>query len=268
LSGLKVQTWRYKQKKKKPKAYENAWRKLKCGDGILIPGGFGNRGTEGKVMAAEYARKNQVPFLGICLGMQIMVIEYARNICGFRDANSSEFDVNTKHPVVMFMPEVNQAKMGGTMRVGGRVCKITKPSLAFHLYKSEEITERHRHRYEVCPCYAQQLEEAGLFFSGMDENGVRMEIAELPFSVHPFYFGCQFHPEFLSRPHQPSPPFVGFARAASGQRDWLELAEPIDACFEKLGTPMSSSSINDFHEAGEGHEKSIDFVRRNSNPQA
>jgi len=253
-------------KNKKLNVYESAWRKLKSADGILIPGGFGIRGIEGKVLAAEYARENKVPFLGICLGMQIMVIEYARNICGLRDANSSEFDKNTKHSVVMFMPEVNKAKMGGTMRVGGRICKITRPSLAYHLYKSDEITERHRHRYEVCPSYTQQLEEAGLVFSGRDENGVRMEIAELPISEHPFYFGCQFHPEFLSRPHKPSPVFTGFARAASGQRDRLELAGgSTESLSEKLGTPMeSSSSMNEFHDASEGYENPKKYDRRSS----
>jgi len=251
-------------KKKKPKLYEDAWRKLKIGNGILIPGGFGIRGTEGKVMAAKYARENQVPFLGICLGMQIMVIEYARNVCELQDANSFEFDSYTKNSVVVSMPEVDQEKMGGTMRVGGRVCKISEASLAFHLYKSEEIIERHRHRYEVNPSYIPQLTEAGLVFSGKDEKGERMEIAELPNAVHPFYFGCQFHPEFLSRPLKPSPPFVGFVRAASGKRDWSDISESTELCFEKTCSPMlSSSSI------GEEYDKCKVNIRRSpSNPQA
>merc|ERR1719320_251249 len=250
-------------KKKKPKLYEDAWRKLKSGNGILIPGGFGIRGTEGKVMAAKYARENQVPFLGICLGMQIMVIEYARNVCELLDANSFEFDSYTKNSVVVSMPEVDQEKMGGTMRVGGRVCKLSKPSLAFHLYKSEEITERHRHRYEVNPSYIQKLVDAGLVFSGKDDKCERMEIAELPNAVHPFYFGCQFHPEFLSRPLKPSPPFVGFVRAASGQRDWLEISEPIEISFKKNSSPMLSSSS-----VGEEYDKcNVNLRRCSSSPQ-
>jgi len=200
-------------------AYENAWKKLKNTDGILIPGGFGIRGTEGLILATQYARENEVPFLGICLGMQIMIIEYARNVCGLTGANSSEFDRYTEHPVVMFMPEIDQVKLGGTMRSGARVCHITKPSLAFQLYQSEEIIERHRHRYEVNPSYIQQLQDSGLVFTGKDQKGERMEIIELPKSKHPFFFGCQFHPEFISRPHKPSPPFVGLAKAASGLQD-------------------------------------------------
>jgi len=212
-------------------AYQSAWQKLKNTDGVLIPGGFGIRGTEGLILAAQYARENQIPFLGICLGMQIMVIEYARNVCGLDGANSSEFNKETEHPVVMFMPEVDQIKMGGTMRLGARVCKITRPSLAFQIYKSDEITERHRHRYEVNPSYTQQLQTGGLVFTGKDEKGERMEIIELPKSKHPFFFGCQFHPEFISSPHKPSPPFVGLAKAASGQ---LEPVVPSKVCMRKL----------------------------------
>jgi len=212
-----------KMKKNQREDYENAWVSLKAADGILIPGGFGIRGIEGKVLAAQYARVNKIPFLGICLGMQIMVMEYARNICGLQKANSSEFDEKTKHPVVMFMPEIDQVKMGGTMRVGARICKVKNNSLAYYLYNKTEITERHRHRYEVNPLYTEQLEKAGLIFSGKDVKGERMEITELPKSVHPFYFGCQFHPEFTSRPHRPSPCFLGLARASSKQLDWYNL---------------------------------------------
>merc|ERR1719233_966459 len=212
------------------KAYESAWKKLKNTDGVLIPGGFGIRGTEGLVLAAQYARENQIPFLGICLGMQIMVIEYARNVCGLDGANSSEFNKETEHPVVMFMPEVDQIKMGGTMRLGARVCKITRPSLAFQIYKSDEITERHRHRYEVNPSYTKQLQTGGLVFTGKDKKGERMEIIELPKYKHPFFFGCQFHPEFISTPHKPSPPFVGLAKAAPGVQD---PPEPRKLYFQK-----------------------------------
>merc|ERR1719193_2280767 len=212
-----------KAKKDDQVVYDKAWATIKSADGILIPGGFGIRGVEGKVLAAQYARENKVPFLGICLGMQIMVIEYARNVCGLPRANSSEFDEKTKHPVVMFMPEIDQANMGGTMRLGARICKVKELSLAYRLYNRTEIIERHRHRYEVNPSYIKQLEKAGLIFSGKDEKGERMEITELPQSVHPFYFGCQFHPEFTSRPHCPSPCFLGFARASSKQLNWKNL---------------------------------------------
>jgi len=217
--------------------YENAWASLKRANGILIPGGFGIRGIEGKVLAAQYARENKIPFLGICLGMQIMVMEYARNICGLPKANSSEFDEETKHPVVMFMPEIDQVKMGGTMRLGARICKVQKNSLAYYLYNKTKITERHRHRYEVNPSYIKQLEEAGLIFSGKDEKGERMEITELPESMHPFYFGCQFHPEFTSRPHRPSPCFIGLARASSEQLDWSKL--PGSPANSQLLTPVN-----------------------------
>jgi len=203
--------------------YEKAWENLKSCDGILTPGGFGTRGIEGKIAAAEYARTNKIPYLGICLGMQIAVIEYARNVCGLEKANSAEFDKKTKHPVVMFMPEVTPDKMGGTMRLGARKCRIKAPSLAHRLYDATEITERHRHRYEVNPDYIEKLEKAGLKFSGRDETGQRMEICELSKSKHPFYFGCQFHPEFLSRPSAPSPPFIGLAKAASGTLNWEDL---------------------------------------------
>jgi len=212
-----------RMKKDNRAVYDRAWETIKCADGILIPGGFGIRGIEGKILAAQYARQNKVPFLGICLGMQIMVIEYARNVCGLKNANSAEFDEETKHPVVMYMPEIDQEKMGGTMRLGARVCYITTLSLAHRLYNKTEIAERHRHRYEINPLYIKQLESAGLIFSGKDQKGERMEITELPDSVHPFYFGCQFHPEFTSRPHKPSPCFIGLARASSKQLDWNDL---------------------------------------------
>jgi len=225
------------------KLYDNAWASLKRADGILIPGGFGIRGIEGKVLAAQYARENKIPFLGICLGMQIMVMEYARNICDLEKANSSEFDKKTKHPVVMFMPEIDQVKMGGTMRLGARICKVQKNSLAYYLYNKTQITERHRHRYEVNPSYIKQLEEAGLIFSGKDEKGERMEITELPESMHPFYFGSQFHPEFTSRPHRPSPCFIGLARASSKQLDWSKL--PGSPASSHLRTPVNKGKSLD-----------------------
>ncbi|SPQ93971.1 CTP synthase [Plasmodiophora brassicae] len=199
-----------------PNQHESAWNSLRSVDGILIPGGFGNRGVEGKILAARYAREYKVPFLGICLGMQVMVIEFARHVAGLRDATSSEFDEFADHPVVMFMPEISTTHMGGTMRLGSRITRIQPDSLAFQLYMGHtEIAERHRHRYEVNPKYIGKLTDAGLRFSGQDLLAERMEIAEL--EDHPFYFGTQFHPEFLSRPFAPSPPFIGFVQAASKQ---------------------------------------------------
>merc|ERR1719419_806376 len=230
-----------KMKKDRREDYENAWASLKLADGILIPGGFGIRGTEGKVLAAQYARENKVPYLGICLGMQIMVIEYARNVCGLKNANSAEFDKKTDHPVVMYMPEIDQENMGGTMRLGARICDVTSNSLAHRLYNKTEITERHRHRFEINPSYVKQLESAGLIFSGKDQKGERMEITELPDTAHPFYFGCQFHPEFTSRPHKPSPCFVGFAQASSKQLDKNDL--PGSPVWKKE-TPLNGSKLS------------------------
>nr|DAD33944.1 TPA_asm: hypothetical protein HUJ06_012795 [Nelumbo nucifera] len=192
-----------------PDAYKAAWDLLKGADGVLVPGGFGDRGVQGKILAAKYARENKVPFLGICLGMQIAVIEFARSVLGLQDANSTEFDPETTNPCVIFMPEGSKTHMGGTMRLGSRRtyfhvidCKSAK------LYGNVSIIdERHRHRYEVNPDMVEQLENAGLLFVGKDETGQRMEIVELP--SHPYFVGVQFHPEFKSRPGKPSALFLG-----------------------------------------------------------
>ena len=185
-------------------------------DGILVPGGFGDRGIEGKVFAAQLARTKGIPYLGICLGLQIAVIENARNVLGFEGANSTEFDPDTPHPVVIHMPDVSETVMGGTMRLGLKRTHILSPdSMAAHLYAgSDSIMERHRHRYEVAPVMVEQLQSCGLIFSGKDDSGERMEIIEL--ADHPFFFATQFHPEFKSRPQRPSPPFLGLIRAAAG----------------------------------------------------
>jgi len=204
-------------------AYNEAWSTLRSVSGILVPGGFGDRGIEGKVIAAQYARENKIPYLGICLGMQIMVIEFARNVLNLKKANSAEFDKETKHQVVLFMPEISKTEMGGNMRLGSRVCELRSGSLAHLLYGSTEIKERHRHRYEVNESYVKDLEANGLQFTGKDTQGVRMEVTELPQSEHPFYWGCQFHPEFKSRPLDPSPPFVGLIKAATGLLDRTQL---------------------------------------------
>ncbi|GAB2234610.1 hypothetical protein Droror1_Dr00003867 [Drosera rotundifolia] len=208
-------------KEQNPGNYQTAWNVLKGAGAVLVPGGFGDRGVEGKILAANYARENKVPYLGICLGMQTAVIEYARSVMGISDANSTEFDQNTRNPFVIFMPEGCKTHMGGTMRLGSRRtifhvknCKSAK------LYGNVKfVDERHRHRYEVNPGMIERLENAGLIFTGKDETGQRMEIVEL--DNHPFFIGVQFHPEFKSRPAKPSPPFLGLIAAATGQLDDL-----------------------------------------------
>jgi CTP synthase len=167
----------------------------------------------GKIEAARYARENDVPFLGLCLGFQMAVVEFARNVCGFEDAHSAEMDESTPHPVIDILPEQYEIEdMGGTMRLGAHETEIEPGTLAHDVYGDTSCTERHRHRYEVKPEYIEALEEAGLVFSGRAGN--RMEILELP--EHPFFFGTQFHPEFRSRPGRASPPFVRFVETILG----------------------------------------------------
>jgi len=186
-------------------------------DGIVVPGGFGSRGVEGKIIAAKYAREHQVPYLGLCLGMQVMVIEYARNVLGMEDANSPEFDQRTRHPVVDLMAEQRGLEdKGGTMRLGLYPCMIQPGTLAARLYRTEHVEERHRHRYEVNNAYRQALEEHGLIMSGLSPDGILVEMAEV--KDHPFMIGCQFHPEFLSRPTSPHPLFSGFIEAVCQRR--------------------------------------------------
>jgi len=181
-------------------------------DGILIPGGFGIRGTEGKIMAAKYARENRIPFLGVCFGFQLAVIEFARNVLGYGDAHSTEL-ARTSHPVIDLLPEQRGVdKLGGTTRLGAQKVIIEKGSMAHRIYGREVIYERHRHRYEVNPKFISEFEENGLHFSGKDESGERMEIFEL--KDHPFYMGSQFHPEYKSRPLNPSPLHLALVRAA------------------------------------------------------
>ncbi len=186
-------------------------------DGIVVPGGFGSRGVEGKIIAAKYAREHQVPYLGLCLGMQVMVIEYARNVLGIEDANSPEFDQRTRHPVIDLMAEQRGLEdKGGTMRLGLYPCMILLGTLAARLYQTERVEERHRHRYEVNNAYRQALEEHGLIMSGLSPDGILVEMAEI--RDHPFMIGCQFHPEFLSRPTSPHPLFSGFIEAVCQRR--------------------------------------------------
>ena len=200
-----------------PAAYLSAWQSLKSVQGVLVPGGFGDRGVEGKILAGKYSRENNVPYFGICLGLQTAVISFARDELGLADANSAEFSSgNGGSNVVMFMPEQNGLQMGGTMRLGNRVTIIKDTeSLAFKLYgKKPVVYERHRHRYEVNPQFVAALEAKGLHFSGHDDRGQRMEIAEL--GNHKFYIASQFHPEFTTRPLRPNPLFLGFVLATAG----------------------------------------------------
>ena len=181
-------------------------------DGILVPGGFGDRGIEGKIMAVRYAREKAIPFLGICLGLQCAVIEFARNVCGL-EAGSSEFEPDVEHPVIDLMLEQrSKSKMGGTMRLGSYPCVIEEESLAHRLYGVLEIAERHRHRWEVNNAYRETLEKNGLVISGLSPDGDLVEIVEIP--GHPFFIASQFHPELKSRPQRAHPLFKGFVAAA------------------------------------------------------
>jgi len=201
-----------------PEVHAAAWELLRNADGILVPGGFGVRGIEGKIKAAEYARTEKVPYLGVCLGLQVATIEFCRNVLGMEGANSTEFNEDTPHPAVVFMPEISKTHMGGTMRLGTKPtpflvddCRIRR------LYGgADHVDERHRHRYEVNPDLIEQIEAAGLKYVGKDETGQRCEIMEL--DDHPYFVGTQYHPEFKSRPGRPSPPFLGLLKAACGQQ--------------------------------------------------
>lgn len=181
--------------------------------GIIIPGGFGSRGTEGMIIAAKYARENKIPYLGLCLGMQIATIEFARNVCHLEDANSTEFDPLCKNPIIDLMADQKQIiNMGGTLRLGNYECKLKKDTLAYQDYQNELIHERHRHRYEFNNKYRSIFEENGLIFSGINPQADLVEIIEL--SSHPHYIACQFHPEFKSRPNRPHPLFKSFIKAS------------------------------------------------------
>ena len=217
INWIEAENLDEKVKRDDAEKYNEAWKLLKESDGILVPGGFGIRGIEGKIKAAEYARLNKIPYLGVCLGLQIATIEFCRNVLGMEKANSTEFDENTPHPAVVFMPEISKTHMGGTMRLGTKPtpflvedCKMKR------LYGNQpHVDERHRHRYEVNPELITKIEEAGLIYVGKDETGQRCEIMEL--ENHPFYVGTQYHPEFKSRPGRPSPPFLGLLKASIGE---------------------------------------------------
>ena len=187
-------------------------------DGILVPGGFGTRGIEGMITAIRYARENKIPFLGLCLGMQLTIVEYARNVVGFRDAHSIEMDPNTTHPVIALMPDQNGIEdIGGTLRLGAYPCVLAKNSLAHSLYGTDNISERHRHRYEVNNDFRAVLTEKGLLLSGTSPDNRIVEMCELP--GHPFYIATQGHPELKSRPNRPHPLFRGLIEAALKHKD-------------------------------------------------
>ena len=187
-------------------------------DSLLVPIGFGQRGTEGKIRAIRYAREHRVPFFGICLGMQCMVIEYARNVCGIKDATSSEFDPQTEHAIIYKLRDLlGVEEMGGTMRLGAYPCKLQEGTLARRIYNgAAEISERHRHRYEVNQKYLSALKEHGLIISGLSPDGKFVEMVEL--ADHPWFLGCQFHPEYKSKPTQPHPLFVSYIAAALAEQ--------------------------------------------------
>jgi CTP synthase len=211
-------------------------------DGILVPGGFGDRGIEGKIAAIQYARENKIPYLGICLGMQLAVIEFARHVAGLSDAHSSEFSKTTTHPVIALITEWQDeggliekrdadSDLGGTMRLGGQTCQLLENSLARSAYGAESIIERHRHRYEFNNHYLQQLTDAGLVIGGKSNDGNLMEMVELPKEgpqAHPWFLGCQFHPEFTSTPRKGHPLFTDYIKAAlAHQSSVAEVAEAI-----------------------------------------
>ena len=182
-------------------------------DGIIVPGGFGDRGIEGMICAIQYAREHQIPYLGLCLGMQLTIVEFARNVLGLSDAHSSEFSETTSNPVIHIMPDQDGVTdLGGTLRLGAYPCILNEESKAYHLYGSKTIQERHRHRYEVNNAYRQPLTENGMLLSGCSPDGRIVEMIEIP--SHPWFIGTQAHPEFKSRPNKPHPLFTGFICAS------------------------------------------------------
>jgi len=228
LEAIKHAAWANKRKpviewlnseefERSPKTMEQQLKKV---DGILIPGGFGSRGVEGKIMAIRYAREKKKPFLGICYGMQLAVIEAARHVLKWKDASSTEFNPTTTKPVIHLMDEqeekMKNSNYGGTMRLGDYPCKLTRGTKARALYKQELILERHRHRFEYNRHYRKKLERTGLIVSGESPDGMLAEIVEM--EKHPFFVASQFHPEFTSRPFKPNPLFYGFVKAAAAKR--------------------------------------------------
>jgi CTP synthase len=217
-------------------------------DAILVPGGFGERGFEGKILATQYARENRIPFLGICLGLQAAVVDYARNVAGLEGANSSEFDLNANHPVIALISEWTTASgdtevrdensdLGGTMRLGGQKCILSKDSTTYACYGKEEIIERHRHRYEFNNDYLERLTDAGLKIVGKSEDGMLVEVIEVP--DHPWFVGCQFHPEFTSTPRAGHGLFTGFIKAAI---EYNQQHSSSEAGAEAVASPVTAKA--------------------------
>ena len=226
IESLKHASWAHKLKPKlvwiDSEEFEknpSSINKLKEMDGIVVPGGFGSRGIEGLIQTVKFARENKIPFLGLCYGLHMATIEFARNVLGMKDANTQEVDQNTPYPVIHIMPEQEKLlvgkEYGGTMRLGAYKCKLKEGSLVAKLYNKTEISERHRHRYEFNNKYREDLEKGGLVISGTSPNGKLVEMIEL--QNHPFFVGTQAHPEFLSRPLSPHPIYLGFLKACSAQ---------------------------------------------------
>jgi CTP synthase len=199
-----------------------ALKELDGFDGIIVPGGFGSRGIEGKLKAIQYCRENKIPYFGLCYGMQLATVEFARNVLGLKGANTTEIDPKTKYPIIDILPEqkkfMEEKKYGASMRLGAYPAVLKKGTIAYRAYGHAKISERHRHRFEVNPAYVQRLEKGGLVFSGVSPSRRLMEVAELPRSVHPFFLGTQFHPELKSRPLNPHPLFKEFVKAAAARR--------------------------------------------------
>ena len=230
--------------------------------GVIVPGGFGQRGIEGKIRACQWSRENKKPFLGICLGLQAAVIEYGRNVLGLKDANSTEVDPKTANPLVIDMPEHHPGQMGGTMRLGRRTTIFKDTSIIRKLYGNvDSVDERHRHRYEVNPKYVPELEKNGLKFVGHDSEKERMEILEL--EGHPYYVATQYHPEYLSRPLKPSPPFMGLILASVGKlqnylnhgcrlspRQMSDESSDDDECMKRLNISTSKIMLTPSTENG------------------
>ena len=225
IEAVKYSAYHLKRKPKlkwlNSKEFEKHPEKLKDlakYDGIIVPGGFGESGIDGKLRVIRYARENKIPYFGLCYGMQLAVVEYARNVLRLKDANTAEIDAQAEHLVIDIMPEqkekLKNKDYGGSMRLGSYKARLKKGTIAAKAYGKPEVSERHRHRYEVNPDYVKRLEKGGLVFSGMSPDGVLMEIAELPKRIHPFFLGTQFHPEFQARPFRPHPLFTEFLKVA------------------------------------------------------
>lgn len=212
-------------------------------DGIIVPGGFGTTGIEGKLNVIRYARENKIPYFGLCYGMQLMTIEFARNVLGLKGANTAEIDQKSSHLVIDIMPDqkkkIAEGNYGGSMRLGLYQAKLAKGTIAFDSYKSGSIKERHRHRYEVNPKYIERIEKGGLVFSGKSPDGILMEIAELPRDRHPFFLGTQFHPELLARPLSPHPLFTAFMKASKERARSLKQDRALDDAAVDMTQPIS-----------------------------